>query len=171
MKIKDKLIGDEAMINSIIKLFYSEVVKTKMSNMPNEDYELRTGFKKFRNITLKIDSYLFKGLKIILALFILYLSFHVKIILGIGVLLVELIYLIYKMNYEKQVKQAMENVKNNIEISADNFINENGKKGISLLVTLLIIGLFTGFNYFVGISFIIVFVYTARNIYKTFRQG
>ena len=159
------------MINSIIKLFYSEVVKTKMSSMPNEDYELRTGFKKFRNITLKIDSYLFKGLKIILALFILYLSFHVKIILGIGVLLVELIYLIYKMNYEKQVKQAMENVKNNIEISADNFINENGKKGISLLVTLLIIGLFTGFNYFVGISFIIVFVYTARNIYKTFRQG
>ena len=29
------------MINNIIKLFYSEVVKTKMNNMPNEDYELR----------------------------------------------------------------------------------------------------------------------------------
>ena len=69
------------MINNIIKLFYSEVVKTKMSNMPNEDYELRDGCKKFRKITLKIDSYLFKGLKIILALFILYLSIHVKIYL------------------------------------------------------------------------------------------
>lgn len=159
------------MINSIIKLFYSEVVKTKMSNMPNTDYELRDGCKKFRNITLKIDSYLLKGLKIILALFILYLSFHVKILLGIAVLSVEVIYLIYKVSYEKQVKEAIENVKNNIEISADNIINENGKKGINLLITLIIISLITGFNYFIGISFIIVFVYTARNIYETFRQG
>ena len=116
------------MINSIIKLFYSEVVKTKMSNMPHKDYELRNGCKKIRNVTLKIDSFLFKGLKIILALFILYISFHVKVFLGIGVLLIEIIYLVYKISYEKQVKQVIENVKNNIEVSADNFINENGKK-------------------------------------------
>ena len=121
MKIKDKR-GSEIMINNIIKLFYSEVVKTKMNNMPNKDYELRKGCKEFRNITLKIDSFFLKGLKIVLALFILYLSFHVKISLGIGVLLVELIYLVYKVSYEKQVKQAMENVKNNIEISANHFI-------------------------------------------------
>lgn len=158
------------MINNIIKLFYSEVVKTKMSNMPNEDYELRDGCKKFRNITLKIDSYLFKGLKIILALFILYLSFHVKIYLGIGVLLVEGIYLVYKVSYEKQVKAAIENVKNNIETSADHLVNENGKRGINLLITLLIISVITGFNYFIGISFIIVFIYTARNIYECFKQ-
>lgn len=158
------------MINNIIKLFYSEVVKTKMSNMPNEDYELRDGCKKFRKITLKIDSYLFKGLKIILALFILYLSFYVKIYLGIGVLLVEGIYLVYKVSYEKQVKAAIENVKNNIETSADHIVNENGKRGINLLITLLIISVITGFNYFIGISFIIVFIYTARNIYECFKQ-
>ena len=169
MKIKDKR-GSENMINNIIKLFYSEVVKTKMSNMPNEDYELRDGCKKFRKITLKIDSYLFKGLKIILALFILYLSFHVKIYLGIGVLLVEGIYLVYKVSYEKQVKAAIENVKNNIETSADHIVNENGKRGINLLITLLIISVITGFNYFIGISFIIVFIYTARNIYECFKQ-
>lgn len=169
MKIKDKR-GSEIMINNIIKLFYSEVVKTKMSNMPNEDYELRDGCKKFRKITLKIDSYLFKGLKIILALFILYLSFHVKIYLGIGVLLVEGIYLVYKVSYEKQVKAAIENVKNNIETSADHIVNENGKRGINLLITLLIISVITGFNYFIGISFIIVFIYTARNIYECFKQ-
>ena len=102
------------MINNIIKLFYSEVVKTKMSNMPNKDYELRKGCKEFRNITLKIDSYLFKGLKIILALFILYLSFNVRMLLGVGVLLVEVTYLVYKVSYEKQVKEAIENVKNNM---------------------------------------------------------
>ena len=138
--------------------------------MPNEDYELRDGCKKFRKITLKIDSYLFKGLKIILALFILYLSFHVKIYLGIGVLLVEGIYLVYKVSYEKQVKAAIENVKNNIETSADHIVNENGKRGINLLITLLIISVITGFNYFIGISFIIVFIYTARNIYECFKQ-
>ncbi len=158
------------MINSIIKLFYSEVVKTKMSNMPNKNYELRNGCKKVRNVTLKIDSFLFKGLKIILALFILYLSFNVRLYIGIGVLLVELIYLVYKMSYEKQVKQIIGNLKNNIEVSAENFINENGKRGINLLVTLLVISLLTGFNYFIGISFIIVFVYTAKNIYNNFRQ-
>ena len=169
MKIKDKR-GSEIMINNIIKLFYSEVVKTKMSNMPNEDYELRDGCKKFRKITLKIDSYLFKGLKIILALFILYLSFHVKIYLGIGVLLVEGIYLVYKVSYENQVKAAIQNVKNNTETSADHIVNENGKRGINLLITLLIISVITGFNYFIGISFIIVFIYTARNIYEGFKQ-
>ncbi|WP_343338877.1 hypothetical protein TPDSL_11130 [Terrisporobacter petrolearius] len=158
------------MINSIIKLFYSEVVKTKMSNMPNKDYELRKGCKEFRNITLKIDSYLFKGLKIILALFILYLSFSVKMLLGVGVLLVEVTYLVYKVSYEKQVREAIKNVKNNIEISANNFINENGKRGINLLITLIIISLLTGFNYFIGISFIIVFIYTVRNIYEGFKQ-
>lgn len=157
------------MINSIIKLFYSEVVKTKINNMPNKDYELRKGCKQFRNITLKIDNYLFKGLKIIMGLFILYLSFHVRVFLGIGVLLVEIIYLVYKISYERQVKDAIEKVKNNIELSADQFINENSKKGINLLITLLIISLLTGFNYFIGISFIIVFVYTARNIYVGFR--
>lgn len=158
------------MINSIIKLFYSEVVKTKMRNMPNKDYELRKGCKEFRNITLKIDSYLLKGLKIILAMFILYLSFHIRTFIGVGVLLVEITYLIYKLSYEKQVKETIKNVKNNIEICADELINENSKKGINLLVTLLIISLLTGFNYFIGISFIIVFIYTARNIYEGFRQ-
>ncbi|MEW9080357.1 hypothetical protein [Terrisporobacter glycolicus] len=158
------------MINNIIKLFYSEIVKTKMSNMPNKDYELRKGCKEFRNITLKIDSYLFKGLKIILALFILYLSFNVRMLLGVGVLLVEVTYLVYKVSYEKQVKEAIENVKNNIEISTNNFINENGKRGINLLITLLIISLLTGFNYFIGISFIIVFIYTIRSIYEGFKQ-
>ena len=158
------------MINNIIKLFYSEVVKTKMSNMPNEDYELRPGCKKFRTVTLKIDTYLFKGLKIVLALFILYLTFHVKIMLGIGVLLVESIYLVYKVSYEKQVKEALKKVKNNIELTSDNFMNENSKNGIKLLITLLIISLLTGFNYFIGISFVVVFIYTAKNIYETFNK-
>ena len=158
------------MINSIIKLFYSEVVKTKIRNMPNKDYELREGCKEFRNITLKIDSYLLKILKIILAFLILYLSFNIRILLGVGVLMIEITYFIYKVSYEKQIKEVIGNVKDNIEISADKLINENAKKGISLLITLIIISLLTEFNYFIGISFVIVFIYTIRNLYEGFRQ-
>lgn len=153
------------MINNIIKLFYSEVVKTKMSNMPNEDYELRGGFKELHNVTLKIDSVFFKGIKILLALFILYLAFNAKLYLGIGVLLIEVIYLVYKKNYEKRIKEAIENVKNNIEISKKQIINEESKKCINLLITLLVISIFTGFNYIIALSFLLVFLYTAKNLY------
>ena len=66
------------------------------------------------------------------------------------------------MSYEKQVKKAIENVKNNIEVTKSQLINENSKKGINLLITLLIISLFTGFNYIICISFIMVFIYTAK---------
>ena len=153
------------MINNIIKLFYSEVVKTKMSNMPNEDYELRGGFKELHNVTLKIDSVFFKGIKILLALFILYLAFNAKLYLGIGVLLIEVIYLVYKKNYEKRIKEAIENVKNNIVISKKQIINEESKKCINLLITLLVISIFTGFNYIIALSFLLVFLYTAKNLY------
>ena len=153
------------MINNIIKLFYSEVVKTKMINMPNEDYELRGGFKELHNVTLKIDSVFFKGIKILLALFILYLAFNAKLYLGIGVLLIEVIYLVYKKNYEKRIKEAIENVKNNIEISKKQIINEESKKCINLLITLLVISIFTGFNYIIALSFLLVFLYTAKNLY------
>ena len=153
------------MINNIIKLFYSEVVKTKMSNMPNEDYELRGGFKELHNVTLKIDSVFFKGIKILLALFILYLAFNAKLYLGIGVLLIEVIYLVYKKNYEKRIKEAIENVKNNIEISKKQIINEESKKCINLLITLLVISIFTGFNYIIALSFLLVYLYTAKNLY------
>lgn len=158
------------MINNLIKLFYSEVVKTKMSKLPNKEYELREGCKEFQNITLKIDSIFFKSIKVLLSIFILYLSFQVKILLGIGVLLVEVAYLLYKVSYEKQVKDIIKNAKNNIEISADNLIDESVKKGINLLITLLVISLLTGFNYFIGVSFVIVFIYTARSLYVVFRE-
>jgi len=44
------------MINGLIKLFYSEIVKTNMRNMNSNGYEVRDECKEIRNITLKIDS-------------------------------------------------------------------------------------------------------------------
>lgn len=159
------------MLNNLVKLFYSDVVKVKMNNMPNEEYELRGKMKDLHNLTLKIDSIFFKGLKILIGLFILYLSFNVKLFLGIGVLLIEAAYVVYKMSYEKKVKKAIENVRNNVEISKSQFVNEEGKKGINLLITLIVISVITGFNYYIAFSFILVFIYTAKNIYSVYKQN
>ena len=44
------------MINGIIKLFYSEVVKTNMKKMPNGEYSLKDEYIEIKNLTLYIDS-------------------------------------------------------------------------------------------------------------------
>ena len=51
------------MINGIIKLFYSEVVKTNMKKMPIGEYSLKDEYKEIKNLTLKIDSLMIKIIK------------------------------------------------------------------------------------------------------------
>lgn len=41
------------MINGIMKLFYTEVVKSKISKLPNEQYEINSKFKKYKKYLLK----------------------------------------------------------------------------------------------------------------------
>lgn len=157
------------MINGIIKLFYCEVVKTKMKSMPSNEYKLREECEEFRNITLKIDSILFKAIKLILSIIILYIAFNISFILALGTLLVEIAYLIYKIKLEKQVRTSIKNIKNNIEIPNINKINEKGKSGINVLITLLLIGFITGFNLIIMLSFVVVFVFTINNIYSNIK--
>ncbi|MCU9811725.1 hypothetical protein [Paraclostridium sp. AKS81] len=45
------------MINGIIKLFYSEIVKSKMKSMPSKEYDIRDEFKDISNIAMKVDSF------------------------------------------------------------------------------------------------------------------
>lgn len=52
------------MLNGIIKLFYTEVVKNKINNLPKDEYEINDQFKKIQNISCKIDSVIFTMLKI-----------------------------------------------------------------------------------------------------------
>ena len=52
------------MINGIMKLFYTEVVKNKMSKLPNGQYEVNDQFKKVQGISIKIDKVLFLVFKI-----------------------------------------------------------------------------------------------------------
>ncbi|MDU2197509.1 MAG: hypothetical protein E7E21_03700 [Peptostreptococcaceae bacterium] len=154
------------MINGIIKLFYSEVVKAKMKNLPSpsSEYKLRDECKDIQNITLKIDSVFFKGLKLIFGVLILFLAFNIKFILGIEVFLLEITYVIYKRNLEVRIKDSLENIRNSIEITATNVLDEKGKSGINLLASLIIIGILTGFNYIIVISFLTVFLFTIKHI-------
>lgn len=152
------------MINGIIRLFYSEIVKTKIKNLPSSEYELRKEGKDIQNITLRIDSVFFKALKFIIGIFALIVAFDIKIILGIEVLLLEIAYFFYKRKLEVNVKEYIENMKNSIEVTRDNVLDEKGKSGINVLITLIIIGVLTGFNTILVISFLTVFLFTIKHI-------
>ena len=103
------------MINGIMKLFYTEVVKSKISKLPNEQYEINSKFKKVQEISAKIDTILLYTLKILVAVAILLFSYKINIYFGIGMCLVEISYLFYKKSLKTKVEFEIENIKNNIQ--------------------------------------------------------
>lgn len=157
------------MINGIIKLFYSEVVKTKIKNMQNNEYTFREEYEDIRNITLKVDSLFFKIIKFMVGILLLAISFEINIKFAIGVLLIEVAYLLYKFKLESQVLEAINDIKNNIELPSIDVISERGKSGINALIILLLIGLITNFNWSIVISFIVVFIFTIKDIYSNIK--
>lgn len=157
------------MINGIIKLFYSEVVKTKIKNMQNNEYTFREEYEDIRNITLKVDSLFFKIIKFMVGILLLAISFEINIKFAIGVLLIEVAYLLYKFKLESQVLESINDIKNNIEFPSIDIISERGKSGINALIILLLIGLITNFNWSIVISFIVVFIFTIKDIYSNIK--
>lgn len=157
------------MINGIIKLFYSEVVKTKIKNMQNNEYTFREEYEDIRNITLKVDSLFFKIIKFMVGILLLAISFEINIKFAIGVLLIEVAYLLYKFKLESQVLEAISDIKSNIEFPSIDIISDRGKSGINVLIILLLIGLITNFNWSIVISFIVVFIFTIKDIYSNIK--
>ncbi len=157
------------MINGIIKLFYSEVVKTKIKNMQNNEYKFKEEYEDIRNITLKVDSLFFKTIKFMVGILLLAISFEINIKFAIGVLLIEVAYLLYKFKLESQVLEAINDIKNNIELPSIDIISERGKSGINALIIILLIGLITNFNWSIVISFIVVFIFTIKDIYSNIK--
>ena len=157
------------MINGLIKLFYSEIVKTNIKKMPSGKYALKDNVKIIENVTVKIDSLALKSIKLILCMMILILSFEINTILGIGVFLIEFLYIIYKRNLEKQILDKIENLKKNREIPTLDILTEKGKSGINTLIILLILGIITNFNWSIVLSFIVVFLFTIKDIYSNIK--
>lgn len=162
-------LGDESVINGIIKLFYSEVVKAKMKSMPSQEYTLRDECKDLKNITLKIDSVFFKGIKLIIGLAVLLISININIVLGVGTFLVEAAYIVYKRNIEQQVKDRIDEIKNNLGTTSIDIVSDKGKSGINVLIILLVIGILTSFNWAIILSFITVFMFTIKDIYSNIK--
>ena len=150
------------MINGIIKLFYSEVVKTNMKKMPNGEYSLKDEYKEIKNLTLKIDSLALNIIKLIIVI-------EINTLLGIGLFLIEFLYIIYKRNLEQQILDSIKHLKDNVEMTTLDVLTERGKSGINILITLLILGLITNFNWSIVISFIVVFLFTIKDIYSNIK--
>lgn len=152
------------MINGIIKLFYSEIVKAKIKNLPSDEYKLVDECKDIQNIACKIDNIFFKVVKYIIGIALVVLAFNIKIILGVEVLLLSAAYAFYKRNLEIQFKESLENIKNNIEVTSTNLFNEKSKVGLNLMVSLIFIGILAGFSYPLVISFLVAFLFTIKHI-------
>ena len=153
------------MINGIIKLFYSEVVKTNMKKMPNGEYSLKDEYKEIKNLTLKIDSLALNIIKLIIVM----ITFEINTLLGIVLFLIEFLYIIYKRNLEQQILDSIKHLKDNVEMTTLDVLTERGKSGINILITLLILGLITNFNWSIVISFIVVFLFTIKDIYSNIK--
>lgn len=157
------------MINGIIKLFYSEVVKTNIKKMPIGEYSLKDEYKEIKNLTLKIDSLMLKIIKFMAGIITLILAFEINTILGIGLFLIEILYVIYKRNLEQQILDNIKNLKDNVEMTTLDILTDRGKSGINILITLLILGIITNFNWSIVISFIVVFLFTIKDIYSNIK--
>ena len=157
------------MINGIIKLFYSEVVKTNIKKMPIGEYSLKDEYKEIKNLTLKIDSLMLKIIKFMAGIITLIIAFEINIILGIGLFLIEILYAIYKRNLEQQILNNIKNLKDNVEMTTLDILTDRGKSGINILITLLILGFITNFNWSIVISFIVFFLFTIKDIYSNIK--
>ena len=157
------------MINGIIKLFYSEVVKANIKKMPSGEYSLKDEYKEIKNLTLKIDSLAIKLINFMIGIIALILAFEINPILGIGLFLIEFLYVIYKKNLEQQILESINHLKDNIEIPKLDILTEKGKSGINILITLLILGIITNFNWPIVVSFIVVFLFTIKDIYSNIK--
>ena len=99
----------------------------------------------------------------------LILAFEINPILGIGLFLIEFLYVIYKKNLEQQILESINHLKDNIEIPKLDILTEKGKSGINILITLLILGIITNFNWPIVVSFIVVFLFTIKDIYSNIK--
>ncbi|MFQ9308328.1 MAG: hypothetical protein ACLR2K_00240 [Paraclostridium sordellii] len=162
------------MINGIIKLFYSEIVKTKMKSMPNKQYSIRDEYKEMSNIAMKVDSTFMISIKAILTLFLIVMSLRINLIFGIGTILILGTYILYKIYIENQfknhVKNSVGNLKNNIEQGTQYIVTDKIKQKINALISLLLIGIFSNFNYIIIGCFILVFMFTIKDIYSNINK-
>lgn len=159
------------MINGIIKLFYTEVVKSKMGNMPKDDYQIKEEFEKVHNISSKIDKVAFILLKVFMVAFVFFILYKVNIYFCVGIVLVSIIYSIYRKSINYKLQNEIVNIKNNLQETSENILRQKGRTNLSLLISILILGLVTKFSWMICLSFFIVLSVTIRDIYINYKKN
>lgn len=152
------------MLNGIIKLFYSEVVKVNMKKMPSSEYKIRDEYKNINNFILKIDRFLFSILKVVSIFFISFFAFSISMKFGAIVSLVFISYILYKKILEYRLKICIKTVKNSIETINEGVLTNKEKTLINILISFFIIGFISEFNFVIVMCSILVFLFTIKGI-------
>ncbi len=148
----------------------SSVELTINTKLPKENsYEIKDEerLNYVREAIFKIDSFFMKVLKVLLAVIIFTLAINYNLILGIGVLMVEGLFLIYYNTVQEFLIEYVQDVKENVEgvsSKVDFLLEDSISSKIKLLVALLFIGLFLEFSMVLIICFAVLFLFTVGEI-------
>ena len=164
------------MINGLLKLFYSEIVKSRIKDLTKKEYTIKD--HPIQQVSAKVDNILAKALKYCLAVVGILIAFNLSILFGIGAMAILMLYTYYKVfvedkfkeNIRENIKENMENIKSNIEGTSQKIVTDNIKPKLNALIIILIIGLFTDFNIVSTLAFLTVFVFTIKDLYSNIKN-
>lgn len=160
------------MISGLLKLFYSEVVKSRISDLKKKEYEIKEN--PIREVAAKVDDVFGKILKYLTALVIILISFNLSVLFGIGSMAILMLYTYYKVflqdKFRENIKENMEVIKNNIEGTSQKIVTDSIKPKLNALIIILLIGLFTDFNLVSILAFLTVFVFTIKDLYSNIKN-
>ncbi|MDR1774100.1 MAG: hypothetical protein LBR30_04455 [Clostridioides sp.] len=150
------------MINKFIGLFYSEFVKTKLNNSNSGEYILREDVKVLNEFASKIDYVFLKAIKLFafLLAFLFLFNFN-KTLFAVDVM-ISAIYYLYKFILKKNTAKYIENIKESDKLDKIRELKKNSF-GIGALLSLILIGLFTGFNAYIVLSFLIILFFQLKS--------
>lgn len=164
------------MINGLVKLFYSEIVKSRIKDLTKKEYEIKK--QPIQEVSAKVDNILGKALKYFATVVGILIAFNLNIFFGLGAMAILMLYTYYKVfledqfkeNIKENIKENVGNIKSNIEGTSQKIVTDNIKPKLNALMIILLIGLFTNFNIVCILSFIIVFVFTIKDLYSNIKN-
>jgi hypothetical protein len=160
------------MISGLLKLFYSEIVKSRIKDLTKKEYEIKQ--QPIGEVSAKVDNILGKALKYFATVVGILIAFNFNIFFGLGAMVILMLYTYYKVfledNFKDNIKENMGNIKSNIEGTSQKIVTDNIKPKLNALTIILLIGLFTDFNIVCILSFLTVFVFTIKDLYSNIKN-
>lgn len=151
------------MINGIIKLFYSDKVKSAMKKMPSDEYILDEKFTKLSNINDSMNKIVLFIFKISIISTILIISFELNLFLCVGLVMLMIINLIYIIFGEYDYES-------NVNMIIIRSILSELKNNIPSIIVIYMMVMILDFNIVSIVCLFIVFMFTIKNIYSNINK-